>query len=166
MESGVFLLRPHAPGFDLILVRPVKWTRCRGGPMRVGRLVFFLLCALLAANLAAQSPPPDDPAVSGPLKIQPPKLDFGSQATGTAGAPAAITLTNTGNSPIRILDITASGIDFNESTSCGEEISPGAACQVQIVFKPATTGDRYGVLSVMVSSTGPPYYVGLRGVGL
>ena len=134
--------------------------------MRVGRLVFFLLCPLLAADPAAQSPSSSDPVVSGPLNIQPLKLDFGSQATGTARAPIAITLTNAGNSPIRIVDITASGIDFNETTSCGEEISPGAACQVQIVFKPATTGDRYGVLSVMVSSTGPPYYVGLKGVGL
>jgi len=134
--------------------------------MRVGLLVFLLLCPLLAANPAPQSRSPSDPVVSGPLNIQPLKLDFGSQATGTASAPVAVTLTNAGNSPIHIVDITASGIDFNETTSCGEEISPGAACQVQIVFKPAVIGDRFGVLSVMVSSPGPPYYIGLRGVGL
>jgi len=134
--------------------------------MRLGLLVFFLPCALLAVSLAAQSPSPSDPVVSGPLRIQPLNVDFGWQATRTSSAPVAITLTNAGISAIRIVDITASGIDFNETTSCGGEISPGAACEVQIVFKPIVTGDRYGVLSVMVSTTGPPYYIGLRGVGL
>jgi len=137
-----------------------------GGSMRVGFLVFFLFCALLAAHPAAQSPSPSDPVVSGPLKIQPLKLDFGSQATGTAGAPIAITLTNAASYPIRIVDITASGIDFNETNSCGEAISPGAMCQVQVVFKPVITGDRFGVLSVMVSSRVLPYFIGLSGFGL
>ena len=105
--------------------------------MKVGFLAFFLLRAVLIVSLAEQTPSSDPVTVPGPLKIEPLKLDFGWQAVGTASAPMAATITNTSNSPIRIVDITASGIDFNETTSCGEQIQPGAECAVQVVFKPA-----------------------------
>ena len=133
--------------------------------MKVGFLAFFLLRAVLIVSLAEQTPSSDPVTVPGPLKIEPLKLDFGSQAVGMASPPMAATITNTSNSPIRIVDITASGIDFNESTSCGEQIQPGAECAVQVVFKPAITGNRFGVLSVVVSNPGTPYYLGLTGVG-
>jgi hypothetical protein len=42
---------------------------------------------------------------------------------------------------------------------------PGSACEIGVIFKPAITGTRLGVVSIMVSSPGKPYYVGLTGVG-
>jgi hypothetical protein len=75
------------------------------------------------------------------------------------------TLTNAGTNPVKLVDITPSGIDFSETTTCGESLLPGASCEIQIVFKPAITGSRLGVLSVMISGLGRPYFVGLSGVG-
>lgn len=131
-------------------------------------IVQFLCCLALltSANPAQEAFPVKEPAVvSVALKIEPRKLDFGSQAVDTPSAPVMATLSNASAAVVRLLDITASGIDFSETNNCGEAIQPGTACEIQVVFRPAITGTRFGVLSVIVSNPGTPYYVGLTGVG-
>ena len=131
------------------------------------RLVQFLSCIVLLTFITmAQDPPAVQPSASNAstLKVDPLKLDFGTLAVGTLSAPQVTTLTNTGKDVLRIVDITASGIDFQQSNQCGETIAAGASCQVQVTFKPAIPGQRLGVLSVMVSP-GTPTYVALTGNG-
>lgn len=128
--------------------------------------ILSFIALLLAADLAGQNPAPKDPPVlSTVLSIEPSRLEFQPQPVGTASAPLSTILSNTGDTALKIVDITASGIDFNQTNSCGEAILPRSKCEVQVVFKPATTGSRLGVLSVMISNPGIPYYVGLSGVG-
>ncbi len=101
------------------------------------------------------------------MKIEPLKLDFGSLATGISSEPMTSTLTNSGNSTLKIVDITPSGIDFNETNTCAETLVAGATCQIQVTFRPVITGARLGVVSVMTSvSGGRPSYIVLTGVGL
>ena len=45
------------------------------------------------------------------VKVDPLKLDFGSLPVADASPPMTTTLSNVGNAPVRIVDITASGID-------------------------------------------------------
>jgi HYDIN/CFA65/VesB family protein len=131
-------------------------------------LVQILCCMILLTSVdSAQDSAPAEPPVvnSSGLKVDPPKLDFGTLPVGTSSAPAITTLTNTGKERVRIVDITASGIDFNESNHCGDTIAPGASCEIQLTFKPMITGLRLGVLTVMISNRGTPRYIALAGTG-
>lgn len=133
------------------------------------RLVQFLSCIVLLTSITvSQDPPAVQPPASNAstLKVDPLKLDFGTLAVGALSAPQVTTLTNTGKDVVRIVDITASGIDFQQSNQCGDTIAAGASCRVQVTFKPAISGQRLGVLSVMVSHPGTPYYVALTGSGV
>jgi hypothetical protein len=66
---------------------------------------------------------------------------------------------------VKIVDITASGIDFSETHTCGDSLAAASSCQIQVVFKPATTGSRLGVVSIMTSGQGKPTYIVLTGIG-
>jgi len=122
------------------------------------RTRFLLLCAglLTTSGYGTHLPPA--------LTLSPDRIDFGSQSVGSSSQPATVTLTNTSNSRIGIRDITASGVDFRESTDCQENLGPGKSCTVTIIFTPAITGVRTGVLSIS-DSTGNPRYVALSGNG-
>lgn len=125
------------------------------------------LCAiaLFTAAIAAEETAPNNPVVSGPIKIEPLQLDFGSLPVGSSSQPITSTLTNPGNTVVKIVDITASGIDFSETHTCGDSLTAASSCQIQVVFKPATTGSRLGVVSVMTSGQGKPSYIALTGIG-
>ena len=128
-----------------------------------------LSCALVllaSADAAQEMLPARAPVLaSGSFHVEPLKLEFSARPVGTSSAPMTTTVTNSGNGLVRIVDIIASGIDFTQTNSCGDSLMPGSSCQIQVTFKPATTGTRLGVLSVMVSSPVSPYYVVLTGVG-
>jgi len=98
------------------------------------------------------------------LTITPDHLDFGSQVVGSSSSPAIVSLNNGSTSVIGIRDITASGIDFNETSDCPQTLDPGKTCTVTITFKPAITGSRLGTLSIS-DSTGNPRFVTLSGNG-
>ena len=75
------------------------------------------------------------------------------------------TLTNSGTTTFKIVDITPSGIDFTETNTCAETLAAGASCEIRVTFKPAITGTRLGVVSIMISASGRPSYLALAGVG-
>lgn len=100
------------------------------------------------------------------LKIEPLKLDFGSLTAGSSSQPMISTLTNGGSRPVKIVDITPSGIDFAESSTCPETLAAGSTCQIQVTFKPVIIGPRLGVVSVMTSVSARPSYIVLTGMGL
>ncbi len=105
-------------------------------------------------------------AASTPLiSIEPLKLDFGSLTAGSSSQPMTTTLTSTGGSAVKIVDITPSGIDFIESSTCPATLAPGLTCQIQVIFKPVITGPRLGVVSVMTSVSRRPSYIVLTGIG-
>lgn len=135
--------------------------------MRAWILGICAIGLLTTANLAQDAIEIKSNAMSSPaVKIEPLQLDFGSLAAGSSSQPMVSTLTNTGSSAAKIVDITPSGIDFTETSTCPVTLAAGSTCQIQVTFKPVITGPRLGVVSVMTSASARPSYIVLAGVGL
>jgi len=99
------------------------------------------------------------------LIISPPNIEFGKQSVASQSAPVPITVRNPSNSTIHFQQIISSGIDFESHSNCGDELSAGAECMVQVTFKPAISGDRLGAIEIAASDSGSPHYVPLAGTG-
>ncbi len=82
------------------------------------------------------------------LTLDPTNLAYGSQAVATASDPQTITVTNSGNAPLTVSSVVATG-DFTETDTCtSATIASGLTCSVQVRFLPTATGRRYGLLTV------------------
>ena len=104
------------------------------------------------------------PAVS----LTPTGLDFGSVETGATSAPQTLTLQNTGNAPLAVASILASG-DFVATSTCPiapATLAPGVSCSVAVTFTPTTTGARTAVVTVVDDAVGAPHVLSLAGMGL
>ena len=97
--------------------------------------------------------------------ISPAKLVFPEQAVGSSSAPENVVLDNRTATPIRITQVLASGIDFHVKNNCGSELGVGNQCAMEVVFRPATVGERLGVVEIISSDAGSPHYVSLIGTG-
>jgi hypothetical protein len=101
-------------------------------------------------------------------------LTFASQMIGTTSAPQAVTLSNTGNEPLLISNLAASGTngtiatEFAETDNCDGSVSAGANCTINVTFAPKATGYRTGALTITDIATSPPspQTVALTGTGI
>jgi hypothetical protein len=101
----------------------------------------------------------------GPLLgHSPSSLNFGSQAVGTTSPPHILTLSNTGNAPLDISAIAASG-DFGVTQSCVSPLLPGAYCFVPVAFSPTAQGAASGAITISYNAPGSPHTVSLSGTG-
>jgi hypothetical protein len=100
------------------------------------------------------------PAVS----LSAPALTFGEHVVSTTSPALPVTLSNTGELPLEISSITASG-DFAQTNACGANIAVGANCTISITFMPATPGLRSGTLVIADSAPDGPHTVALSGTG-
>ncbi|MBV9607970.1 MAG: choice-of-anchor D domain-containing protein, partial [Acidobacteria bacterium] len=87
------------------------------------------------------------------------------QLINTTSAPQSITLTNSGNAPLNISGIVATG-DFAQTNTCGTSLAPGTSCTIGITFTPTAGGNRSGSLTVSDDAAGSPQVVALTGTGL
>ena len=106
-------------------------------PLVMAAGIFPTVLRVLAQNGSSE------PAIT----VTPAQLDFGETPVDTAAAPQTLTFSNTGQEPLTITNVLLSGIDFSQTTTCGGSLPPGASCEVQITFKPVTTGPRLGTIS-------------------
>ena len=100
--------------------------------------------------------------------LTPATLAFGNQALGAISAAQTITLTDSGDAPLAISDVTASG-DFAIGTnSCGTSLAVGASCTVAVTFTPSAFGNRTGTFTVTddAPTTGSTQTVALSGTGV
>jgi hypothetical protein len=70
-----------------------------------------------------------------------------AQLVGTASAPLAVELTNTGTVPIPVRSVSGLG-PFRAGGNCGEEIAAGGSCTVSVVFVPTSAGFRRGYVEI------------------
>jgi hypothetical protein len=126
----------------------------------VGIVASFVASAQEGAMKGSQSE--KTPSV---VVLTPDRIDFGSQVVGVAGQPKSATLTNTGNSLLTISDITASGIDFSETNTCPPSLAAGAACTIDVTFRPASNQARLGTVIISDSGPGSPHMLLLSGIG-
>jgi hypothetical protein len=108
--------------------------------------------------------------VNGPfLTPTPNRVNFSPQNQGSSSSPATITLMNTGNAALSILNIGITGADasdFSLKSGCGSSLVPGASCSVNVTFTPTAGGSRTASVSVSDSAPGSPQSVSLSGTGL
>jgi len=99
------------------------------------------------------------------LNISPASVSFPKLQVGSQSPPLTLTLSNPASSTIQLQEIIISGIDFVQSNDCGKELASGEKCSIQIVFKPATSGERLGNLEIIASDRNVPHFVALTGTG-
>ena len=102
------------------------------------------------------------------VQLVPTKLNFGTQPVGTRSLAKKITLTNKGNSAVKITGIAITGADpgdFSEINTCGKSVASGASCFIKVTFKPLAKGKRTGDVSVYDNGGGSPQQAMLIGTG-
>ena len=99
------------------------------------------------------------------MTLSPTSLTFAAQAVATDSAAQSITVTNSGNAPLTITQITPPA-NFTETDNCvGSAIAAGNTCAVQVVFLPTTTGQLTGTLTIYGNVSGGQATAALVGVG-
>jgi len=98
------------------------------------------------------------------VTLTPPSLTYPVQLVGTTSSPQTATLTNTGNQPVTITNISSTS-PFSETNNCPASLPVGSACQIQVVFTPTNPGTVKGTLSVTDNAQGSPQTVSLSGIG-
>ncbi len=109
-------------------------------------------------------PPPSGAGTADPgLVVQPSSLVFPEPVviTGLSGTGTALTLTNTGRSPVP-LSVSVTG-DFRFASGCPAALPAGASCEVSVAFAPSAAGVRDGLLLVNTGSVYAPTLVDLSG---
>ena len=97
------------------------------------------------------------------MSVAPTGLTFGMQAVGTVSAAQTVTVTNIGNAPLVVSQVTTTG-DFHSVDSCvGSPVAAGATCALQISFLPSATGTRSGLVTIYGNVAGGQTTVTLAG---
>jgi uncharacterized glyoxalase superfamily protein PhnB len=74
-------------------------------------------------------------------------LGFPIQPVSSTSAAQTVTLTNTGDAPLSVTGIAATG-DFAQTGNCGSILSASAACSITVTFTPTAAGPRNGTLTI------------------
>lgn len=102
------------------------------------------------------------------LTVNPPQAVFGNTPLGSSTS-QTLTLTNTGDAPLQIQElflVAGSPQVFPMSDGCsGQQLAPGALCQVTVGFIPIALGVKDASL-LMIDNIGPVTVIGLSGTGV
>ena len=100
------------------------------------------------------------------LSVNPSTLSFGDTTVGQRRL-QSVTLTNTGNSPVTVSQVTVSGAGFSVSGIVTPlTLSAGQNAILNVTFSPASTGSVTGALTVTSNATGSPFSIALSGNGV
>src|SRR2546428_295507 len=78
-----------------------------------------------------------------------------SQALNTDSAPQAVTVTNTGTQSAALTSIGTSG-DFSQTNTCTASLAAGAACTINVTFRPTAPGTRTGAITITSNASNSP----------
>jgi hypothetical protein len=95
-------------------------------------------------------------------------LSFGTQKVNTSSTAKAVTLKNSGNTPLTITSINMDGknpLDFTQTSDCPGSLAPRAACTIKVTFKPTATGSRSGKVVITDNALTSPQTISLSGTG-
>src|ERR1051325_396780 len=113
------------------------------------------------------------PALTGPMvTLSPTSLTFPDQPVGTRSDARAVTLTNTGDTPLTISTIHITGPDaqdFGEGAMCpvNPDVLPaGASCTIYVAFAPGSAGAKSAALEIGDDGPESPQTVALSGNGI
>jgi len=105
-------------------------------------------------------------ATPGVLSV-PASYAFPALTVGTASAPHAFTLTNTGGSTVTISAVASSNAsEFAISSStCAGSVTAGASCSFSVTFTASAAGARSASITVTSTGTGSPQTLSITGTG-
>jgi hypothetical protein len=93
-------------------------------------------------------------------------LSFGNVNV-ASNSTRAVTLTNSGNSPVTISNVTVSGAGFNATgVSSGLIMAPGQMASLTATFAPSGAGSTTGSVQVVSNATNSPDSIALSGTGV
>jgi len=114
----------------------------------------------ISAEISATTQAPPAPVVS----LSTTSLGFGTQTTGTGSAPQTITVTNTGNLPLSLTQITTvAGFPFGGTCSVSSSVQAGQSCTIVVQFFPSVGGSYSGNIQVSSNGPGSPHAIALSG---
>jgi hypothetical protein len=92
-----------------------------------------------------------------------------NQKVGTTSGAKTVKVTNTGNTPLSISDLTISG-NFAiaaSGTTCAKNgtVQPSTSCQINVTFTPTAKGTRKGTLTITDNTENSPQSISLSGQG-
>ncbi len=96
--------------------------------------------------------------------VSPSSIGFGKVAAGTTSSTKSITLSNNGTAALSIVSIAASG-DFSQTNNCGNSLTAGNSCAVNVTFSPTVAGAITGALTFADGVSTSPQIVTLTGTG-
>jgi hypothetical protein len=105
-------------------------------------------------------------ATQAAVSLSPSTLNFANQLVGTASAPVALTVTNTGSGALVIGSIAFSGAnatDFTQKNTCTGPVAPAATCLINVTFMPSAVGSRTAAMVLADNASNAPQSVPLNG---
>jgi hypothetical protein len=133
--------------------RKVNW-------MYVSFLAGVLAAAGCGGGSAAQTPAP------GILSVYNANVEFGDVAVGKTST-LAVTLSNTGGSPLTVQQNSVSGVGFSTSgVGSGMTLAAGQYATLAVSFNPSGTGTANGAVSLTSSTSSVPINMPLSGNGV
>ncbi len=96
--------------------------------------------------------------------LSPTALMFSGQLLGSTSSAKSVTLSNSGNAPLSLTGIAASG-DFAQTNTCSTSLAVGATCTISITFTPTAGGNRTGSITLTDNAGNSPQTVTLAGTG-
>jgi hypothetical protein len=99
------------------------------------------------------------------VSVTPSNISFPAQYVGTSGLPQSVTVTNNGDAPLSITNVTTSAADFGTLNACGSTVAAGSSCAIGVFFDPTASGARPGTLTINDNAPGSPHTVALNGTG-
>jgi len=90
------------------------------------------------------------------IALDPPSLDFGSVASDMPDSHTLeVRLTNAGDAPLAIKDITSSNRQFSVKSDCPSTLEPGATCSFLVTFNPSQATRQTATITIDASGRGP-----------
>lgn len=100
--------------------------------------------------------------------LAPTGLRFAKQVINTSSVAKTVTLSNSGDTLLKISNITITPSDnfAVSSKTCGTQLGPGAQCTVSVTFTPAAVGPLAATLTFTDNAPNSPQTLGLMGTGI
>jgi len=97
------------------------------------------------------------------VALSPTQLNFAAIPVGSSSPVQTVTLRNTGLATLTFSRAITASSDFAQSNDCGLSMEPGAACSIDVTFKPIIAGTRTGTISFGSNAASGPQSVALTG---
>ena len=96
--------------------------------------------------------------------FSPSALTFATTAVGSSSAAQIVTITNTGNTPMIVTNVTAT-TGFAQTNNC-TSVPVSGACSISVTFTPTIGGTQNGTVTINDNAQGNPHAVTLSGNGV